>query len=218
MDGVNGLHHITAIAGPAQENLDFYAGVLGMRLVKRSVNQDDPGTYHLFYADAAGNPGTDLTFFPWARTPKGRNGTSMSVEVPLAVPTGSLDYWADRLGRLGFFTAPVETRFGELTLPFQDPHGMNVALAETSDPRLFSQWDNSPVPVEYQMRGLHAARVFIPYAHKGSLCFSSIVGSDISKAKLVQVHRVHRFVTFIGQRGEPFVRLFGLIFPPGFHL
>lgn len=64
--GVNGLHHITAISGPAQENLDFYAGILGMRLVKRSVNQDDPGTYHLFYADAEGRPGTDLTFFPWA--------------------------------------------------------------------------------------------------------------------------------------------------------
>jgi glyoxalase family protein len=157
---IQGIHHITAISGDAQENLDFYVGVLGMRLVKRSVNQDDPGTYHLFYADAAGNPGTDLTFFPWARTPKGRNGSSMSVEVPLAVPAGSLDYWADRLGRFGFFTSPVETRFGELTLPFQDPHGMNVALAETSDPRLFSQWDNSPVPVEYQVRGLHAARVW----------------------------------------------------------
>src|SRR5712672_1797439 len=66
MKTVQGLHHVTAIAGPAQENLDFYAGILGMALVKRSVNQDDPGTYHLFYADAAGHPGTDLTFFPWA--------------------------------------------------------------------------------------------------------------------------------------------------------
>ena len=75
MLGVNGLHHITAIAGPAQENLDFYAGVLGMRLVKRSVNQDDPGTYHLFYADAEGRPGTDLTFFPWAHMSPPRAGS-----------------------------------------------------------------------------------------------------------------------------------------------
>ena len=74
MRGVNGLHHITAIAGPAQENLDFYAGVLGMRLVKRSVNQDDPGTYHLFYADAEGSPGSDLTFFPWAHMAPPRAG------------------------------------------------------------------------------------------------------------------------------------------------
>src|SRR5919205_1294864 len=89
---VHGLHHITAIAGPAQENLDFYAGVLGMRLVKRSVNQDDPGTYHLFYADAEGHPGTDLTFFPWAQMPRGRKGAGLLVEVPLAVPSGSLAY------------------------------------------------------------------------------------------------------------------------------
>src|SRR5947207_3237618 len=88
MKKVNGLHHITAIAGPAQENLDFYAGVLGMRLVKRSVNQDDPGTYHLFYADAEGHPGTDLTFFPWAQMAPSRDGHGLSSEVSLAVAPG----------------------------------------------------------------------------------------------------------------------------------
>ena len=81
MRAVNGLHHITAISGPAQENLDFYAGVLGMRLVKKSVNQDDPGTYHLFYADAEGHPGTDLTFFPWAQMAPPRIGHGLAVEV-----------------------------------------------------------------------------------------------------------------------------------------
>ena len=97
MERVNGLHHITAIAGPAQENLDFYAGVLGMRLVKRSVNQDDPGTYHLFYADADGHPGTDLTFFPWTHLAPPRMGHGLAVEVGLEVPAGSLEYWAARL-------------------------------------------------------------------------------------------------------------------------
>src|ERR1700752_727260 len=97
MGRVNGLHHVTAISGPAQENLDFYTGVLGMLLVKRSVNQDDPGTYHLFYADAEGNAGTDLTFFPWAPTAPGRRGHGLGVEVALAVPQGSLDYWGVRL-------------------------------------------------------------------------------------------------------------------------
>ena len=86
MRGVNGLHHITAIAGPAQENLDFYAGVLGMRLVKRSVNQDDSGTYHLFYADAEGHPGSDLTFFPWAQMAPARAGHGLAMEVGLEVP------------------------------------------------------------------------------------------------------------------------------------
>ena len=90
MRGVNGLHHITAIAGPAQENLDFYAGVLGMRLVKRSVNQDDPGTYHLFYADAEGSPGSDLTFFPWSHAAPPRAGHGLAMEVGLEVPEGSL--------------------------------------------------------------------------------------------------------------------------------
>ena len=88
MRGVNGLHHVTAISGPAQENLDFYAGVLGMRLVKRSVNQDDPGTYHLFYADAEGHAGTDLTFFPWAHMAPSRDGHGLATEVSLAVPAG----------------------------------------------------------------------------------------------------------------------------------
>jgi glyoxalase family protein len=101
MHGVNGLHHITAIAGPPQENLDFYAGVLGMRLVKRSVNQDDPGTYHLFYADAEGHPGTDLTFFPWTDLAPPRIGHGLAVEVSLEVPDDSLAYWGERLEKYG---------------------------------------------------------------------------------------------------------------------
>src|SRR4029079_17952218 len=98
---VHGLHHITAIAGPAQENLDFYAGILGMRLVKRSINQDDPGTYHLFYADAEGHPGTDLTFFPWAQMAPPRIGHGLAVEVGLEVPAGSLAWWGARLEHYG---------------------------------------------------------------------------------------------------------------------
>src|SRR5215203_5320464 len=125
---VHGLHHITAIAGPAQENLDFYAGILGMRLVKRSINQDDPGTYHLFYADAEGHPGTDLTFFPWAQMAPPRIGHGLAVEVGLEVPDGSLDFWGNRLQRYGFTPGAVETRFGDRALPLTDPHGLRLAL------------------------------------------------------------------------------------------
>src|SRR5512142_306173 len=113
MDRVNGLHHITAIAGPAQENLDFYADVLGMRLVKRSVNQDDPTTYHLFYADAEGHPGSDLTFFPWAQFAPPRPGHGLAVEVGLEVPPGSLGYWDARLNKYGVHVRDPETRFGQ---------------------------------------------------------------------------------------------------------
>jgi glyoxalase family protein len=131
-----------------------------MRLAKRSVNQDDPGTYHLFYTDAEGHPGTDLTFFPWAQMPRGRKGYGLSVEVSLAIPPGSLDYWTERLAQFRVETAGIETRFGERTLPFNDPHGQDLALVETADPRLFTPWEGSPVPVEQQVRGLHSARLW----------------------------------------------------------
>ena len=161
MQTVRGLHHVTAIAGTAQENLDFYAGVLGMRLVKKSVNQDDPGTYHLFYADAEGHPGTDLTFFPWAQMAPSREGYGLSSEVSLAVPRGSLDIWSDRIQRYGTTPAPVELRFGQPALPLRDPHGLRVALVESKDSlgRAFTPWEQSPIPVERQIRGLESARL-----------------------------------------------------------
>src|SRR5215211_1286686 len=170
MARVNGLHHITAIAGPAQENLDFYAGVLGMRLVKRSVNQDDPGTYHLFYADAEGHPGTDLTFFPWAQMAPTRDGHGLSTEVSLAVPPGSLVFWSARLQRHGVQVHGAEERFSEQVLALEDPHGLRLALVESASAqaRPFTAWDGSPVPAEHQIRGLEGARM-----SEGSLALTS---------------------------------------------
>ena len=162
MDGVNGLHHITAIAGPAQENLDFYAGILGMRLVKKSVNQDDPGTYHLFYADAEGHPGSDLTFFPWAEMAPPRLGHGLAVEVALEVPAGSLDFWGTRLEKYHIALGAIEQRFGDRVLGLIDPHGLKVALVEPrqATARTFTPWDGSSVPQERQVRGLYGAQVW----------------------------------------------------------
>jgi glyoxalase family protein len=162
MESVNGLHHITAIAGPAQENLDFYAGVLGMRLVKKSVNQDDPGTYHLFYADAEGHPGADLTFFPWAQMAPPRLGHGLAVEVSLEVPAGSLEYWGPRLDKYSTPLGSIESRFGDRVLPVVDPHGLKLALVESGSvrKRLFTPWDGSPVPAEQQIRGLYGAQLW----------------------------------------------------------
>jgi glyoxalase family protein len=159
---VHGLHHITAIAGPAQENLDFYAGILGMRLVKRSINQDDPGTYHLFYADAEGHPGTDLTFFPWAQMAPPRMGHGLAVEVGLEVPPDSIGWWRTRLERYGVTIAPGETRFGDRVLPLVDTHGMRVALVESARTiaRAFTPWTGSPIPPERQIRGLYGAQLW----------------------------------------------------------
>lgn len=167
---VSGIHHVTAIAGDAQENLDFYAGVLGMRLVKRSVNQDDPGTYHLFYADAEGHPGSDLTFFPWTQLAPSRVGAGLTNEVGLAVPAGSLGFWAERLGSYGVGVDGREERFGEATLTFRDPHGLTLALSETEDPREFSPWSGSPVAADRQIKGIHSVRAW-ERSRKGTAAF-----------------------------------------------
>ena len=160
MRRVNGLHHITAISGNAQENLDFYAGVLGMRLVKKSVNQDDPGTYHLFYADAEGHPGTDLTFFPWEQLAPPVMGHGLTNEVELEVPRGTLSFWQPRLAKYGVTTSAAETRFGNQVLPLVDPHGLKVALVEADSTRVFEPWSGGPVAAEHQVRGLFGARVW----------------------------------------------------------
>jgi glyoxalase family protein len=156
---ITGLHHVTAIAGPAIENLEFYTGVLGLRLVKKSVNQDDPGTYHLFYADAEGSPGTDVTFFPWESGSPGRKGTGLTVELALAVPPGSLEFWRARLAERSVEVAEPVERFGERALPFMDPHGLELALVETGDTREFAPWETSPVSAHLQIQGLYAVRL-----------------------------------------------------------
>ncbi|HEY7727974.1 MAG TPA: ring-cleaving dioxygenase [Candidatus Eisenbacteria bacterium] len=160
MNSVRGIHHITAISGDAQENLDFYTGVLGLRLVKRSVNQDAPGTYHLFYADAEGRPGTDLTFFPWPELPPARPGTGLAMEAGFAVPPGSLAFWAERLTRARVPVDAQETRFGQATLPFRDPHGLPLSLTEFTEAPAGVPWKRSPVEERHQIRGFHAVRLW----------------------------------------------------------
>jgi len=161
MNEISGIHHVTCIAGDAQANLDFYTSVLGMRMVKKSVNQDVPDTYHLFFADAEGHPGADLTFFPWPRMPAVTPGIGLAMEVSLAVPTGSLaSYWTPRLRDAGVRMSAEESRFGERALPVHDPHGLPLALVETTDAREFTAWDDSPVTADMQVRGLHSVRLW----------------------------------------------------------
>ena len=158
---VGGIHHVTAIAGDPQENVDFYAGTLGLRMVKRSVNQDDPGTYHLFYADGGAHPGSDITFFPWSDMGRGRNGAGITNEVVFAVPPDGLAWWRDRLAAQGVQVKDAPARFGEETLTFSDPHGLQLALTATPRAleRPFTAWERSEVPVERQIRGIHAVRI-----------------------------------------------------------
>src|SRR6476661_10426570 len=119
-----GLHHITAIAGDAQRNYDFYTKALALRLVKKTVNFDDPGTYHFYYGDEVGTPGSILTFFPWQGIQKGRVGTGMATEIGYSVPKESLSFWINRFKSLNVTHQPVAERFGEQFVSFQDPDGL----------------------------------------------------------------------------------------------
>jgi glyoxalase family protein len=158
---VHGLHHVTSIAGAPQENLDFYVGGMGLRLVKRSVNQDAPGTYHLFYADEAGTPGTDLTFFPWPDMDPVREGAGQAREVQFGVAPGSLDWWRERLSELGLEAGEPVRRFGDPALAVRDPHGHRIALVETSDERPWVPREGGTVPATRQLRGMHAVRMVV---------------------------------------------------------
>jgi catechol 2,3-dioxygenase-like lactoylglutathione lyase family enzyme len=153
---LSGIHHVTAIADEPQENLDFYAGVLGLRLVKLTINFDDPGTYHLYYGDGAGHPGTIMTFFPWPKAPRGRRGTGQVTAVSFAVPKGAISYWAERLTE---HAVPAETseRFGEQVLSFSDPHGLYLELISTGDVQPDRAYAEGPVPSDYAIHGFHSA-------------------------------------------------------------
>jgi glyoxalase family protein len=124
----NGIHHVTAIAGPARRNLDFYTRVLGLRLVKKTVNFDDPGTYHLYYGDETGRPGTIMTFFPWPMARRGVQGAGQATVTSFSVPQGSLGYWTERLGKLGVPYEDPRPRFDEEVLTMLDPDGLRLEL------------------------------------------------------------------------------------------
>src|SRR5215475_14053873 len=151
-----GIHHVTAIAGDPQTNLDFYAGVLGLRLVKLTVNFDDPGTYHLYYGDGAGNPGTILTFFPWPHAPQGRRGTGQVTETAFAVPDKAADYWRERFAERGIPSRSFE-RFGEKVIAVNDPHGLGIELISTKTAPDDRAYQAGPVPLEYAVRGFDSA-------------------------------------------------------------
>jgi glyoxalase family protein len=162
----SGLHHISAICGNPQRNLDFYTKLLGMRLVIKTVNFDDPGTYHLYYGDALGRPGTALTFFPHEGAPPGVRGSGQAVVTALAVPPGSLDWWQARLAAAAV-PSQRYSRFdgSEELLAFDDPDGLALELVESAGWMDSAAWEDDcsaagwdcPVPADYAVRGLHSA-------------------------------------------------------------
>ena len=151
-----GIHHITAIANDPQRNLDFYTQVLGLRFVKRTVNFDDPASYHFYFGDQTGKPGTIVTFFPWPGARRGTRGTGQVTAISWAVPAGSIDYWNQRLKSEGLIVEGKTHRFDEQLLRFLDPDGLLIELNASDSPGDVDLDFESDVPREFAVRGFHA--------------------------------------------------------------
>lgn len=161
MEPIQGLHHITAMAGDTQTNVSFYQNVLGQRLVKTTVNFDDPGTYHLYYGDRTGTPGSILTFFPWPHARRGSASNGEAAAVSYLIPAGSVVAWQERLNGLGVSTGEVQTRFGATVLPLRDPDGMVIELVESEALPPFDHWEAGPVPQGMALRGFHGTTLWV---------------------------------------------------------
>ena len=152
---IPGIHHVTAIAGNPQQNIDFYTGFLGLRLVKLTVNFDDPGSYHIYYGDQVGHPGTILTFFAWPGGPRGRLGIGQVVTASFAIPEASVDYWMERFREHGVDFEGPTNRFGQDVIAFSDPDGLQLELVAGTQGAGATPWEESPVPPEHATRGFH---------------------------------------------------------------
>ncbi|MCP4201695.1 MAG: ring-cleaving dioxygenase [bacterium] len=158
---IAGIHHVTAIATDPQQNVDFYAGVLGLRLVKKTVNFDDPGTYHFYYGDELGRPGTILTFFPWPMARRGSRGSGQATVTSFEIPGASLGFWRERLAQLGAVAEEPKARFDEEVLAFYDPDGLKLELVANSGSGRGEPWSGGPVPPEHAIRGLHSVALSV---------------------------------------------------------
>src|SRR5699024_6459276 len=174
----NGIHHITVLAGEAQRNATFYVKTLGLRMVKKSVNQDDPGTYHLFYANGEGTPGSDITVFPWPQAVQSNPGVGQAVMVSFAVPSHSKDFWTQRLTDKGVtFEGPSE-RFGQEGIRFKDPDGLQLELVFDEKVDELPAWEKSTVSDEFGIRGFWGTTLRLQNHQPTSEVLKSVFGFE----------------------------------------
>ena len=186
-----GLHHITAIANNAKRNYDFYTHVLGLRMVKKTVNFDDPGTYHFYYGNETGDPGTILTFFPWEGIGSGKTGTGMATDIGYAVPAGSLAFWADRFKEYNVQQGPIAESFGEIYLPFQDPDGLNIKLIVPKQTDARKPWESAGVKADTATKGFHSFTLSLKNIKATATILTDIFGYRL----LEQEGNRYRFIT-----------------------
>jgi glyoxalase family protein len=172
---LHGIHHVTAVTGRAADNLTFYTQVLGMRLVKKTVNQDDISAYHLFYGDAAGHPGTELTFFDWPQAIQHRPGAGTVAATGLRVPGTALDWWAARLAAHGVMGEAIAQRAGRQSLAFSDPEGQRLQLIDDGE-AAGTPWAGSPVPPEMAIRGLGAVTLTVAQLEPTEYTLTEVMG------------------------------------------
>jgi glyoxalase family protein len=190
-NSILGLHHITAIAGNAQQNFDFYTKTMGLRLVKKTVNFDDPGTYHLYYGDQLGNAGTILTFFPWDGIGQGTEGVGMATEIGYAVPEGSLEFWLDRFAAQQLKPAALAERFGEQVLAFKDPDGLSLSLIVPKIADSRTPWETAEVNSSVATRGFHSTTLTLQRIDETAKVLTDVFGYRL----LAQEGNRYRFIT-----------------------
>jgi glyoxalase family protein len=173
---MHGIHHVTAIAGKPTRNLDFYTRTLGLRLVKKTVNFDDPGTYHFYFGDEVGHPGTILTFFPWEHAAPGRAGVGLAQTTAFRVPEGSIGYWMHRFVEKGVACEALAERFAEPLLAFTDPDGMSLALVGISGAEAEPSWSNGEIPAEHALRGFHGVTLMLEAAAPTGVILTDVLG------------------------------------------
>jgi glyoxalase family protein len=186
-----GLHHITAIADNAQRNYNFYTKVLGLRLVKKTVNFDDPGTYHFYFGDEAGTPGTILTFFPWEGMGKGYTGTGMATDIGYSVPKDSLEFWRDRFKQFNIKQEEITERFGEQYLSFQDPDGLKLDLIVPAVDDKRKGWQTADVKADVATKGFHNITLTVKNVTPTATILTDIFGYRLLK----QEGNRYRFIT-----------------------
>tara|TARA_R110002096_G_scaffold303080_1_gene498012 strand:- start:9378 stop:10307 length:930 start_codon:yes stop_codon:yes gene_type:complete len=177
-----GLHHISVLAGNPTQNAQFYIKKLGMRLVKKSVNQDDPNTYHLFYGNEAANPGSSITFFPWPRAHQGTTGTGEAVNVAFQVPLGSESFWMNRLSELGIEHKELSI-FGKEAVRFKDPDGLELDLIFNGNAKEKISTFESSVPVEQAVQGFWSTRLKLTQAEETTDILTTILGFEEQKTE-----------------------------------
>ncbi|MEO8861481.1 MAG: ring-cleaving dioxygenase [Ginsengibacter sp.] len=190
-NSVLGLHHITAIAGNAKRNFEFYTKILGLRMVKRTVNFDDPGTYHFYFGDETGTPGGILTFFPWETIGQGYTGTGMATDIGYSVPEGSLDFWADRFRELNVKHEEISEKFGEKFLHFNDPDGLRIDLIVPSSKDERKPWISKEVNADVATKGFHSVTLTVKNVTPTAKILTDVFGYTLVK----QEGNKFRFVT-----------------------